>query len=190
MTARNQSWPTTSGTKLASILVGLILPGIFLTFAAGAEPTNSTPSPLEAPKGPVLLTVTGRFSNKNCGETAVFDLEMLERLERGVITTTNPWMRGTNEFSGPYFSALLTAVGATGTNPVVLTALNDYIGSVPHDDINSLGLILATRRNGKLLKVREKGPLFVVYPFLQKPEIFDEIHFCRSVWQIKTIEIR
>lgn len=190
MTARNQSWPTSSGSKLVSIFDGLILLGIFLTFAAGAGPTNSAPSPLEAPKGPVLLTVTGKITNRNRGETAVFDLEMLERLERGVITTTNPWMPGTNEFSGPYFSALLKAVGATGTNPVVVTALNDYIGSVPHDDIYSLGLVLATRRNGKPLKIREKGPLFVVYPFLQKPEIFDEIHFCRSVWQIKTIEIR
>ena len=176
-----------SGTKTAVLVFWLNLLGIVLTFAG---PTNSAPTPLGAPKGPVLLTVTGKITNTNRGETAVFDLEMLEGLEKGVISTTNPWMAGTNDFSGPYLSALLKAVGATGSNPLVVTALNDFVGSVPQDDISRFGLILATRKNGRPLKVRDKGPLFVVYPFLQKPEIFDEVHFCRSVWQIKSIEIR
>lgn len=187
MTTRNQRGPTYSGLKLVVFAFGLELLGIIFTFAG---PTHSGPAPLEAPKGPVLLTVTGKITHKNRGEAAVFDLEMLEGLERGVISTTNPWMAGTNDFSGPYLSVLLKAVGATGTNSLMVTALNDFVGSVPQEDIAKFGLILATRKNGKPLKVREKGPLFVVYPFLQRPEIYDEIHFCRSVWQIKSIEIR
>ncbi len=187
MTARNQQRPTFLSQKLSAIIIGIVLLGIFQTTA---ETIGSIPPPLETPKGPVLLTVTGKITQKNRGDSAVFDLEMLDRLELGVIKTANPWIAGTNEYSGPKFSALLRAVGASGTNPVVVTALNDYVGKVPVDDIVNLHLILATRKNGKPLKIREKGPLFVVYPFSERQDIYDEVHFCRSVWQIKSIEIR
>jgi len=168
-------------------MVGIVMLTILRTWG---ETIGSVQPPLEVPKGPVLLTVTGHISQKNRGDSAVFDLEMLDKLESGVTKTANPWVPGTNEYSGPRFSALLKAVGATGTNSVVVTALNDYTGKVPIDDIVNLNLILATRKNGKPLKIREKGPLFVIYPFSDRPDIYDEVHFCRSVWQIKSMEIR
>ena len=44
--------------------------------------------------------------------------------------------------------------------------------------------------DGKPLSVRDKGPLFLIYPFDKNPELYNEKYFSRSVWQIKKIEIR
>ena len=40
------------------------------------------------------------------------------------------------------------------------------------------------------MAVREKGPLFVIYPFDADPSLFNEKYFNRSVWQVKAIEVR
>jgi hypothetical protein len=39
------------------------------------------------------------------------------------------------------------------------------------------------------MSVRDKGPLFLVYPFDKDQGLFNEKYFSRSVWQIKDIEV-
>ncbi len=43
--------------------------------------------------------------------------------------------------------------------------------------------------NDQPMSVRDKGPLFLVYPFDLNPELYNEKYFSRSVWQIKEIEV-
>jgi hypothetical protein len=40
------------------------------------------------------------------------------------------------------------------------------------------------------MPVEGKGPLFIVYPFDLHPELYNDVYFGRSVWQVKTIDIR
>jgi hypothetical protein len=47
----------------------------------------------------------------------------------------------------------------------------------------------ATRQNGELMTLRNKGPLFVIYPFDEVPALKSEVYFNRSVWQIKSIQV-
>jgi hypothetical protein len=82
----------------------------------------------------------------------------------------------------------MEAAGAHGATLKVV-ALNDYSASIPFADAADLDTILATRANGKLLSVREKGPLFLIYPFDLDKRLFNEKDFSRSVWQIGTIEV-
>ena len=42
--------------------------------------------------------------------------------------------------------------------------------------------------DGKPIGVREKGPLFVMYPFDERPELRTSVHFSRCIWQLKSIE--
>jgi hypothetical protein len=144
---------------------------------------------LDAPKGPVVLTVTGAVTVTNGPNGAEFDLEMLEALERKATTTKTPWTEGETTFEGPLGRALLDAVGATGAT-LTVTALNDYAAEVPAADFRQHDVILATRMNGELMSVRDKGPLFVIYPFDQEPDLYTEVYFNRSVWQIAKIEVR
>jgi hypothetical protein len=167
-------------------VLGPILAFAAATFRFAIVPADA----LEPPSGPVILTVSGAISETNTPEgTAAFDIEMLHALPQGTIATSTPWTEGRREFSGPLGRALLDAVGATGTMMTVM-ALNDYSAEVPVEDFRAHPVILATSMDGKLMTVREKGPLFIIYPFDDEPDLYGEIYFGRSVWQIASIEVR
>ncbi|NKL59977.1 molybdopterin-dependent oxidoreductase [Rhizobium leguminosarum] len=142
---------------------------------------------LDAPKGEVILTITGKLDHPNVGDTAQFDLVMLEALDGRKGTMETPWTTGKVEFSGPLFRAVLEAAGAHA-DKLKLIALNDYAAEVPVEDAFEIDSILATRMDGAPMPVRDKGPLFLVYPFDQDSSLYNEKYFSRSVWQIKTIE--
>ena len=144
---------------------------------------------LDNPKADVVLAVQGEVSQVNTGSAATFDLDMLEGLEQRTIRTKTPWHEGEVEFSGPLLRSVLEAAGAAGATMKV-TALNDYTADVPVEDAETLDVILATRMNGKRMSVRDKGPLFVIYPFDTHPELYNEKYFSRSVWQIREIEVK
>lgn len=143
---------------------------------------------LEKPAGEPILTITGAVANANEGGAAVFDAAMLEALDGRKATLETPWTTGKTEFSGPYLRAVLEAAGAKGKT-LRVKALNDYAADVPFEDAERLDTILATRMNGEAMSVRDKGPLFLIYPFDTNPELFNEKYFARSVWQIREIEV-
>lgn len=143
---------------------------------------------LPEPQGPVLLTISGDIEHTNGDGVARFDRAMLEALEQRTTTATTPWLEGSHDFSGPLGTAILDAVGARdGTLKV--TALNDYFAPVPTQDLRDFPVIFATHIDGKQLSVRDKGPLFMIYPFDEVPELFNEVYFGRSVWQISRIVV-
>lgn len=154
--------------------------GVLLPFRAYA---------LDIPKGEVVLTVTAtRLDHPNVDGTAKFDMPMLEALAGRTGEMETPWTEGVVKFSGPLLRSILEAAGAHGTKLKVV-ALNDYAADVPIEDATALDTMLATRMDGKLMSVRDKGPLFLVYPFDKDSGLFNEKYFSRSVWQIKDIEV-
>ena len=144
---------------------------------------------LDPPKGDVVLTVTGNLDHPNVGKSAQFDLAMLEELQGRRATMVTPWTTGKVEFSGPLLRAVLDAAGLHGTT-IKLVALNDYAAEIPFTDATTIDTILATRMDGQTMPVRDKGPLFLVYPFDKDSSLYNEKYFSRSVWQIKTIEAK
>jgi hypothetical protein len=58
------------------------------------------------------------------------------------------------------------------------------------EDTQSIDVILAFRRNGKHMPVREKGPLFVVFPFSDQPSLRVQQRFAQSVWQVSRITVK
>lgn len=144
---------------------------------------------LPQPKGPVILTVSGEITHTNGDGVARFDLEMLGALEQRTTTATTPWLDEANDFTGPLGSAILEAVGARGQT-LKVTALNDYFANIPVQDFHDLPVIFATHIDGHEMSVRDKGPLFIIYPFDEFPGLFNEIYFGRSVWQIVKIDIQ
>ena len=143
---------------------------------------------LDAPKGPVVLTITGHIANANSNGSATFDMAMLEALKGRNASMETPWTEGFTKFEGPLLRAVLEAAGAKG-KALKIIALNDYAADVPMEDATELNSILAVKMNGEAMSVRDKGPLFLIYPFDEKPELYNEKYFSRSVWQIKQIEV-
>ena len=162
---------------------------IALATAAVAALLSSMPaSALDLPKERVVLTVTGVIDETNDGEQAVFDLAMLNALPGRAGAMETPWTDGQTRFSGPLLRSLLAAVGAHGS-ALRITALNDYSAELPIADATEFDTMLATKMDDKPMSVRDKGPLFLVYPFDTNPELYNEKYFSRSVWQIKSIEV-
>ncbi len=154
-----------------------------LFFAIPAQATG-----LEAPKGRIVLSVTGNITNKNTDGAAAFDMDMLKAIAGRKATMETPWTEGKTTFEGPLFRAVLEAAGAKGKS-LKVKALNDYAADVPVEDVTGYDTILALKMNGAEMSVRDKGPLFMIYPFDLNPELYNEKYFSRSVWQIKEIEV-
>ena len=159
---------------------------IALTMLA-AGPAAAMPMPKAT--GPVVLTVTGAIDNGDADGKAEFDMAMLEALQQKETTTLTPWFDGETTFKGPLATALLDAVGANGAI-VHVTAINDYSADIPISDLTDDPVIFAIRINGEIMSVRDKGPIFVVYPFNENPDLYNEAYFGKSVWQVVSIDIR
>lgn len=113
---------------------------------------------------------------------------MLKALPGRTGEMETPWTDGQTRFDGPLLRSLLEAVGAHGKT-LRITALNDYSVEVPVADAMDFDTILAIAMNGQPMSVRDKGPIFMIYPFDKNPELYNEKYFSRSVWQIKSIEV-
>jgi hypothetical protein len=143
---------------------------------------------LDRPAGPVLLVVAGRVQNPNVGRLAQFDMPMLEHLPQTSFTTRTPWYAGSRRFTGPLLRDVLSAAGAEGVT-LRVTALNDYRVELPFDDAQRHDLILARLLDGHPMAVRDKGPLFMIYPFDDQPELRNAVYYSRSAWQLRMIEV-
>lgn len=146
---------------------------------------------LESPQGPVVLTVTGRLRTSNRDGGSVFDMGMLERLPQASIQTTTPWYGQSRRFTGPLLRDVVATAGGQLGPGVKLraTALNDYMVEIPGEDVMRYDLVLARLLDDKPMPVRDKGPLFIVYPFSSHPELRNAVYYSRCAWQLKSIEI-
>lgn len=133
--------------------------------------------------GPVLLTISGNIENHNVDKSAQFDRKMIESLPVTSFNTTTPWTEGVTEFTGVRISDLLKYVGAN-SNSFRAHALDKYWNDVTDIDFEKIPAIIAYEKNGKPFRVRELGPLWIMFPFDDFPELSDEKHKTASVWQL------
>ncbi|HFS5789959.1 TPA: molybdopterin-dependent oxidoreductase [Citrobacter werkmanii] len=143
---------------------------------------------LSKPTGQVLLTVSGNIENTTEYGKATFDTASLEKLGMVSFQTTSPWYNGRTTFTGVPLQKLMDFVGAKGS-VVKVTALNDYTTVIPLDDFKKYNVILALKINGKYMRIRDKGPLFIVYPYDSIPELNNQIYYSRSAWQVSRMDI-
>ena len=144
---------------------------------------------LDVPKERVVLAVSGKIGIKNAGDTARFDMKMLEALPQHSFTTNTPWFDRPVKFTGPLLSDVLAAVKANGS-VVKAVAINDYAISIPMADTKQHKVIVARLLDDKPMAVREKGPLFVVYPFDDSATLRSSVYYERSIWQLKALDIQ
>lgn len=143
---------------------------------------------LSKPTGKVLLTVSGNIENTNEDGKAIFDTASLEKLGMVSFQTTSPWYNGRTTFTGIPLQKLMDFVGTKGS-VVKVTALNDYTTVIPLNDFRKYNVILALKINGKYMQIRDKGPLFIVYPYDNIPELNNQIYYSRSAWQVSRMDI-
>jgi hypothetical protein len=170
--------------KIKRVVVGslFVLGGIVGATLASA---GSLPAPSDKP----ILTISGKIDTTNKDDTAQFDRAMLESLGMVTVETTTPWYNGPVKFEGVPLDKLMKQVGAKGER-VSVVALNDYSSEIPIEDFAKYNVILALKRNGQYMPVRDKGPLFIIYPFDSNPELKSQTFYGRSVWQVAKIVVK
>jgi hypothetical protein len=156
---------------------------------AAAVPAQGFAEPLPQPSGEVLLSVAGAIETTNAEGEARFDRAMLEALGMERLETSNPFEPGVHVFEGPRLSAVLDRVGARGST-VTAKALDGYEIDIPFSDAADYGVLLAMRWNGETMTVRRKGPIWIVYPVDQNPELNIESFSSRSIWQLSRLTVR
>ena len=144
---------------------------------------------LEAPKGPVVLSMSGHITQKNSADRANFDMNMLAALPQHTLTTNAPWFAGPRQFTGPLLRDVLAAVGAQGKT-LRAVALNNFKTDIPADDAVQFPVIIALLMEGKRMPIREKGPLFIIYPYDTDVELQSTRYYNRSAWQLRAIEVQ
>lgn len=159
----------------------------YLTMLVASVSTAAAGS-LSKPEGKPILIVSGKIENTNNGSAAEFDRAMLEGIGLQTIETATPWYDARVRFEGVPLDKLMELVGAKGTK-VTAVALNDYVTTIPLDDFKKFKVLLALKRNGDYMPVRDKGPLFIVYPYDSDPQLQSQTYYTRSAWQVAKLII-
>jgi len=126
----------------------------------------------------VLLTIETEDA-----QVVTYSREDLAAMPRITFSTGTIWTEGVKEFSGVSMKALLAASGITSGN-VRAVAINDYMVEIPVEALEDDAPIIADLIDGKEFPRREKGPLWILYPFDQSASYRTEENFGRSVWQL------
>jgi hypothetical protein len=168
-----------------SILIRSLL--VLLLAVAGTAPDAA--AEMKPPAGKVILTLGGKIARTNVAGTAQFDRDMLIAVGLTRLSTSNQFETGVQDYEGVLLKDLLAYVGATGTR-LLAAALDGYTIEIPVEDTEKYPVLLAMNLNGKAMTVRNKGPIWVIYPIDQFPELKDERFSARSIWQLSRIDVK
>ena len=167
-------------TRLAKTALGLTI-ALALSVSASAQD-------IPAPSGTPLLTLSGDIGTTNVGDTLVLDADSFAALGTVTVETSTIWTDGVNSFEGVPLKTIVDLVGADD-GQLLASAINDYTVEIPVSDAVENGPIVAYRFNGNEMSVRDKGPLWIIYPYDQSAEYRTEVTYSRSIWQLDRIEV-
>lgn len=150
---------------------------IILLFSASVHPDESIPLEIVHGDSARHLTIS---------HTA------LDALPQHSVVTRSPYFEGQVRFGGPLLEDVLTH--ATGKkpereSPVTLAALNDYFVQTTLDVLTEAGAIVATRKDGIRLSIRDRGPYWLILPLSDRPELDNEQYHRLLVWQLSRIKV-
>lgn len=95
-----------------------------------------------------------------------------------------------HEVRGPLIRDLLREAGISGETATGI-ALDKYEVEIPASDFDKFDVIAAIELDGKRLTVRNKGPVWIVYPSGKHENMRkDPVYEARSIWQLKELVLK
>ena len=161
---------------LASLVrtsLGIIFTAVLLS------PANA--DDVVAIKTDIILTVSSGM------DVLTLDRSDLSKLTVTSFDTSTIWTDGVHTFTGVSVKTLTDLIGVTN-GMLRATAINNYAIEIPVSDAVNEGPIIAYLMDGKEMSVRDKGPLWIVYPYDANPDYRSEVVYSRSIWQLDRIE--
>ncbi|MGL4494704.1 MAG: molybdopterin-dependent oxidoreductase [Beijerinckiaceae bacterium] len=149
--------------------------GLFLFLAGVLGPASGHGAETQ----PTLLTIDRRD-----GTRIEFTLSELESLPANSYATRTPWHDGLVKFEGVALKALFDKAGLN-SGEIIVEALNGYRTIFPVNDAQQFPVILAYKKDGQYMSLRDKGPLFIIYPYDSSAALQNERYYARSAWQTR-----
>lgn len=121
------------------------------------------------------------------GEVSLSQEDILAMSDQQVVTQT-PWTDGTLTFRGAPLAAVLARAGIDD-GWVNARGLNNYSINVPIDQALAAKAFLAVHMNGELMRIKDKGPFWIVFPWDEHPELLTREIRAWSVWQLQALSV-
>lgn len=167
----------------AAFAVAAALAATLPLSAAAADGPRPVPAELPPPVGgPVVLTVEGADGQRS------FTLAELEAIGLHAMTIDLVWVGEGGTYHGILLSDLLEAVGLADAPGVDVHAVDGYHAEIPREDWQRWPILLATRRDGELMTVRDKGPTRILYPMTPDEVLASDKMDVRWVWMVERIK--
>jgi hypothetical protein len=159
--------------------------GSFLALCIG---TFAMAEDLQVLTGSAILTISGDIEQLEGGDPIVFDRADLMALPATTFETSTIWTDGVQSFTGVSLQTLALEMGVNDGR-LLATAINDYTVEIPLSDAVEGGPIIAYLMDGEEMSIRDKGPLWVIYPYDSDADFRSEVVYSRSIWQLDRLEI-
>ncbi len=156
---------------------------LILLVAAQANAEALPPIPDKEP----ALIIRGQLEYTNVGDEIHLDLDWIKALPSEMFTTNTPWADGKQEFVGVRISVMFDALGITAKSFSAI-GLDGYKADV-EVDWDKYPVMIAYQHNGSDISIRRLGPLRIVYPFDEYPELMTDFNVTSAVWQLTHIEL-
>jgi hypothetical protein len=149
------------------VILVLVAVGGFYTYLQMKKP--------KSPTGEVVLVVKGRITRTNVGNEYHFDLAMLEKMIDTKFEWDGPWF-GKHTYEGVSLVTLLKELGVPEDAKYIKFVAKD--GLTAEYPISMLKehpkIILAIKMDGDYIPDDMVGPLRVIIPYDQYPELEEE----------------
>ena len=103
--------------------------------------------------------------------------------------TATPWTLGTHRYRGPTLKSVLAQQQVDSASAIDVAALNGYQQRVDLSLFAKVPLTLVRYQDDKPLTRRNKGPVWLLMPFSEYPELDVSSIHSYMVWQLVRIEV-
>lgn len=124
----------------------------------------------------------------NSDDSRALTLADLEEMPQTTIMTANEFTDGVVAYQGPLARDVIKRFGLDASEKIRFVASNDYSIDIPTRDLMDYDVVLALRADGERLSRRTRGPIWLMYPISDHPELQDPIFNSRLIWQVERME--
>lgn len=126
------------------------------------------------------------LENNRSQETIELTKDQLLAFDQVEVVTKNEFIDGEATFVGPLVRDVLELLEAD-VEMLRFTAINDYSIDIPVSDFDSYNVIFALSQDGEMFSIRDKGPIWVIYPMSENVELQDRMYNDRLIWQLAKV---
>lgn len=104
------------------------------------------------------------------------------------LETETPWTDGLLEFTGVPLQRLLAEAGIEH-GKIAAEALNGYSVDIPVEPALAAQAFIAVQINGEPMRVKDKGPFWIIFPWSSHPTLNNRDVRAWSIWQLTRLQV-